>query len=134
MLSARPWERTPSLTGDTSLCFAQEDEKDVLCRMADCMDDTISYEARCALPAGPLAEGHCVGATVQVAVLLRDVPALTVLSSPLSQLSRRVVNSMRISHAQRCLKPGCHLTCANIITFPQSFSRQNVVLALEVEG
>ena len=72
----------------------QESEKDVLCRMADCMDPTISAEAR------------------------------------------RVVSGMRLARASAISKSargGRMVKQTRIYMFPEAFSRQNFVLAMEYD-
>ena len=72
----------------------QESEKDVLCRMADCMDPTISAEAR------------------------------------------RVISGMRLARASAISKSargGRMVKQTRIYMFPEAFSRQNFVLAMEYD-
>ena len=68
-----------------------EDEKDVLCRMADCVEPEISAEAR------------------------------------------RVVSSLRLQALRRQMRPGSAVACASMRTFPETYSRQNVVLCAACE-
>jgi len=68
-----------------------ESDKDVICRMADCMQPTLSAEAR------------------------------------------RLVNSMRLARAHAAVRPDRRVTQTSVRTFPEAFSRQNFVLALECD-
>ena len=68
----------------------EESEKDVLCRMADCVEPSLSAQAR------------------------------------------RVISAMRLTHAASALHPRRRQAArASIRTFPEAYSRQNFVLALE---
>ena len=69
----------------------QEAEKDVLCRMADCVEPRVSAEAR------------------------------------------RVVSGMRLARARASVRADRRLTRTSIRTFPEAFSRQNFVLAMECD-
>ena len=72
----------------------QESEKDVLCRMADCVDPTISAEARRVVSGMRLARASAIS---------------------------------KSAHGRRMVKQ------TRIYTFPEAFSRQNFVLAMECE-
>ena len=72
----------------------QESEKDVLCRMADCVDPTISAEARRVVGGMRLARASAIS---------------------------------KSAHGRRMVKQ------TRIYTFPEAFSRQNFVLAMECE-
>ena len=72
--------------------FLRGGEKDVLCRMADCVEPEISAEAR------------------------------------------RVVSSLRLQALRRQMRPGSAVACASMRTFPETYSRQNVVLCAACEA